>query len=804
MTLTNVSLKVEIAFTAAPYATAPTWTDVTAYVRSVATKRGRSDETQKIEAGTATILLDNADGRFTPKRITSPSPYAGNIEPRRQVRVRALVSATPHPLWTGFTERWSLTHPGGGDYSEAQLECVDGLKLLGDRKLLNFAGEVIKSYDPQAYWPLGEPKGSIWFGDKSPHHRPSGLLYHRSVNDKSDAGSDSLVFNAGASSVVFDPDNASAGAVIDVTGARDAVRFRPAGWSMVARFKLASDYFNTDPPAPPGSTDPGGGTTPGGGGGDGTAPGGGGGGGEGTPPYDPTPVDPGGGGGITPEPTPPADPTDPGSLDPYVPGDPGTTAPTVPGAPGDVAVTPAGVVTWTAPVDDGGCDGGIDTYRLYDEHGKQIYQGADETFTMTLVAGACNKVRVQAHDCRGWGALSAWSQCAKNQGALPPEAYDRFNRADTTNVLGLADNGNTWGNTMVGGLRVASNKCAQPVAGEGGQLLDIDGPDQDFTFQVGGSTGLIRVMFRAIDENTHYRLDFVPMAYNTGTLYRVVGGTAVALDKNLTRGPTFADGDDARASWHVQIVGSRIVIANGSVVVLNRSEPALVAGTKAGFYITGNGTVDNFAPAPLKVPRAVRAYSNGGGSLAVLCDSVIGGTATDYRVTAGATVVESGAVDGAPPSFNVTGLSNNTHPALTMQAKCDGAWGSATETLATYVGIASAPTITSITALSGSRVQVGYTLGAWNYETTWQDTESGASLTLVADNFSSTSNLLTSTIGHPWPTPVTFDFSGYGLSGTSHRFRLSVRSDTSHHTDHDIVSNLYSECSEWSDPITVT
>jgi len=254
MTLAGVTLAVEVAFEAGLYDTDPAWTDVSAYVKSVATKRGRSNEVGVIEAGTATIALDNADGRFTPHRLASPSPYAGNILPRRQVRIRALVAEVSHPLWTGFTERWSFTHPGGTDYSEASLDCVDGLKILGDHVMLDYYGEYIKSTGPTAYYPLFEPSGSIWFNDYSGHNLPVGVFYHRSDSDKSTPGADQLLYNSGSTSVSFDTEGASAGADIDLTATLDtnrALRLLPTQGTIVCWLKMSAQTYNSSPPTPP-------------------------------------------------------------------------------------------------------------------------------------------------------------------------------------------------------------------------------------------------------------------------------------------------------------------------------------------------------------------------------------------------------------------------------------------------------------------------------------------------------------------------------------------------------------------------
>ena len=67
-----------------------------------------------------------------------------------------------------------------------------------------------------------------------------------------------------------------------------------------------------------------------------------------------------------------------------------------------------GHAAWSAPEDDGGS--AVDRYRLFNEAGVKIYEGPDLTFNMGEVnPAASNAVRVQAHNSRGWGPLSAQS-----------------------------------------------------------------------------------------------------------------------------------------------------------------------------------------------------------------------------------------------------------------------------------------------------------------------------------------------------------------------------------------------------------
>ncbi|MFZ3558169.1 hypothetical protein [Streptomyces sp. BH055] len=81
-----------------------TWTDITDYVdvvQGVAITRGASDELSETQPGTATLTLDNSDGRFTPGN--TGSPYYPYVRQNVPIRVSAAVipqrsGAAPYPL----------------------------------------------------------------------------------------------------------------------------------------------------------------------------------------------------------------------------------------------------------------------------------------------------------------------------------------------------------------------------------------------------------------------------------------------------------------------------------------------------------------------------------------------------------------------------------------------------------------------------------------------------------------------------------------------------------------------------------
>jgi hypothetical protein len=128
------TLRVEIAFIDQPLVAlaSNTWVDITDYVVSVDTRRGRSDDLGRMEAGTASIVLDNSDSRFDPNNNTGP--YYTYLIPMRKIRISAIYLGITYRIWTGHIEAWPPNYPGGLD-SETVITCVDAFKFFALKKL---------------------------------------------------------------------------------------------------------------------------------------------------------------------------------------------------------------------------------------------------------------------------------------------------------------------------------------------------------------------------------------------------------------------------------------------------------------------------------------------------------------------------------------------------------------------------------------------------------------------------------------------------------------------------------------------
>lgn len=96
---------VEIAFGYTLTSASPVWTDVTQRAElassGITIGRGAQDELSETQPGTATLTLDNSDGRFTPARTASP--YYPNVKKNVPIRISAATldvtsGAPPWPL----------------------------------------------------------------------------------------------------------------------------------------------------------------------------------------------------------------------------------------------------------------------------------------------------------------------------------------------------------------------------------------------------------------------------------------------------------------------------------------------------------------------------------------------------------------------------------------------------------------------------------------------------------------------------------------------------------------------------------
>jgi hypothetical protein len=111
------------------------WVNITEYVLEGLSFRRGSTRAQgpfwRYEVGTASILLDNLDGRFDPLNLSGPYVSSGisEIRPNLPVRISAVIDTDAETVWIGVVDSVDLDYMSV-TYSTVGLRCVDGVAFL--------------------------------------------------------------------------------------------------------------------------------------------------------------------------------------------------------------------------------------------------------------------------------------------------------------------------------------------------------------------------------------------------------------------------------------------------------------------------------------------------------------------------------------------------------------------------------------------------------------------------------------------------------------------------------------------------
>ena len=100
--------------------------DVTSRVRSISIARGKNRDLDRFNAGSLSVEFNNTDRAFDP--LYTASPFAGNIVPRRDVRVLADGTAQ----YVGKVTDWNLGYDPSGQ-SIAELQASDAFTFLAQQ-----------------------------------------------------------------------------------------------------------------------------------------------------------------------------------------------------------------------------------------------------------------------------------------------------------------------------------------------------------------------------------------------------------------------------------------------------------------------------------------------------------------------------------------------------------------------------------------------------------------------------------------------------------------------------------------------
>ena len=108
------------------------WTDVSAYVRTISTRRDKNRDVDQFQSGTAQLTFSNIDARFTPANTAGPYASGGvtKIVPRVPIRIRATWASTTYGVFYGRVNSWADAYPGQGKDCVTTINCSDVLADL--------------------------------------------------------------------------------------------------------------------------------------------------------------------------------------------------------------------------------------------------------------------------------------------------------------------------------------------------------------------------------------------------------------------------------------------------------------------------------------------------------------------------------------------------------------------------------------------------------------------------------------------------------------------------------------------------
>jgi hypothetical protein len=113
--------------------------DVSDITLTASIRRGRNRILNKFEAGSASIVLEDANGDWVPTNISSP--YYGKLLPLRKIRIWADYNAVRYYLYSGYITSYDTNFRVGIEQiSTVTLQCVDAFRLFSNVAISTVAG----------------------------------------------------------------------------------------------------------------------------------------------------------------------------------------------------------------------------------------------------------------------------------------------------------------------------------------------------------------------------------------------------------------------------------------------------------------------------------------------------------------------------------------------------------------------------------------------------------------------------------------------------------------------------------------
>ena len=107
-------------------------------IRRFSIQRGRATNLSQFNPGSATVVLDNRDNRFSPNQTTHFYDSTNNrskVQPLKRIRIKGAFGGTTYIIFSGFVENFPANYPGQGSDAEVKIKCIDAFKLFNNTTL---------------------------------------------------------------------------------------------------------------------------------------------------------------------------------------------------------------------------------------------------------------------------------------------------------------------------------------------------------------------------------------------------------------------------------------------------------------------------------------------------------------------------------------------------------------------------------------------------------------------------------------------------------------------------------------------
>jgi hypothetical protein len=163
---------VYIAFDDGPYTASPAWTEITTYVRSITVRRGRADDFEQFDTGTAQLVLDNRERRFDP--FYTSGPYYLKLTPRRQIRIVGQIGGSTYEVFRGYVAGWPVEWSEAGYDSTVTIQAFDALGLMANETLpTDWPAYYTTSLAPRHYYQLNDGRSATYLLDQNKTGAPN-------------------------------------------------------------------------------------------------------------------------------------------------------------------------------------------------------------------------------------------------------------------------------------------------------------------------------------------------------------------------------------------------------------------------------------------------------------------------------------------------------------------------------------------------------------------------------------------------------------------------------------------------------